>query len=215
MSTASICREDVIAALHEHPEWLTEHIEEIHPKALIHCPQGTSSLVLHQQVRLKQQVDRLHQQLQALCAEAQRNQDLVEGFNALYVRLLSCQEFAEVKLELQRFFQQEMGHAYVECIDQATLDEAGVLPQINERLFANQAIYMGRLNKLTGNLFFGQHQTQPQSVAIVQVASQPGFFIAIGSNDGQHFDPQMDTSLMSQVKRFIEALLQRLNGGSN
>lgn len=212
MSTASICREDVIAALHEHPEWLAEQIEEIHPKALIHCPQGTSSLVLHQQLRLKQQVHGLQLQLQELCAQAQRNQDLVERFNALYLRLLTCHQFSEVKQELQRFFQQVIGHAYCECVDEETLHAAGALPQINQQLFSDQVIYMGRLNKQLVTLFFGQHETQPQSVAIIKVASRPGFFIAIGSDDGQHFDPQMDTSLMSQVKQFIEALLQRLDG---
>ncbi len=69
--------------------------------------------------------------------------------------------------------------------------------------------YFGRLQQSEQQLIF--NQSSIGSVVLVKLVHEEKAlgFIAISSEDAHHFDPRMDTLLLSQFKRIVAKLLQQ------
>ena len=76
-------------------------------------------------------------------------------------------------------------------------------------VWKNSDYYFGRLQQSEQTLIF--NQSCSGSVVLVKLAHEENElgFLAISSDDAHHFDPRMDTLLLSQFKRLVAKLLQQ------
>ena len=69
--------------------------------------------------------------------------------------------------------------------------------------------YFGRLQESEQNLIFSQPCSGSAVLIKLTHDEQNVGFLAISSTDAQHFDPRMDTLLLSQFKRLVAKLLHQ------
>ena len=82
-------------------------------------------------------------------------------------------------------------------------DCAGVM---NNRL-SKDDYYFGRLQKSEQELIFSQQQEGSVVLIKLNHINDDIGFIAISSADADHFDPRMDTLLLSQFRKLVAKLL--------
>ncbi len=205
--------------LQDNPEFFNRNIELVTSLKLNDTNRGTVSLVERQQHLLRQKIYGLEDEITQLMSVANHNEQLFALYSDLYLRLIDCQSTAELLdclhqattelLSLSAFrlwlCSDIKGEAKVvhDCI--AMNDCAGV---IQNRLTSDD-YYFGRLQTTEQELIFGQQFSG--SVVLIKLTydnNELGF-LAISSKDAHHFDPRMDTLLLSQFKRLVAKLLHQ------
>jgi hypothetical protein len=73
----------------------------------------------------------------------------------------------------------------------------------------DKEFYFGRLQESEQRLIFSQSSTG--SVVLIKLTHDDKAigFLAIGSENAHHFDPRMDTLLLTQFKRLVAKLLHQ------
>lgn len=210
--------EIVVAFLQDNPDFFTRNPELLTSLRLQDNQRGTVSLVERQQQQLRQKVHGLEEEITQLMAIANHNEQLFKLYSDLYLKLIDSQDttelldclhqvtvqllsLAELKLWLTSSFTAE--HS---CI--SAQDCAGIM----QNRLANEDYYFGRLQQAEQEKIFGESNVG--SVVLVKLThldTDIGF-LAISSNDAEHFDPRMDTLLLSQFRKLVAKLLyQQLN----
>ncbi len=201
--------------LQDNPNFISRNNELITGLSLPDTHRGTVSLVERQQQQLRQKVHALEDEITQLMSVASHNESLFMLYSDLYLRLIDCQSANEL----------------LDCLSQATtellslsafklylLDSATIAHECLSRNDC-QGVMQNRLGK--SDYYFGRLQQSEQqlifshdcagSVVLVKLAydEQELGFLAISSDDAHHFDPRMDTLLLSQFKRLVAKLLQQ------
>ncbi|WP_245560659.1 DUF484 family protein [Colwellia piezophila] len=207
----------VVSYLQDNPEFFNRNNSLMTSLRLNDEHRGTVSLVERQQQQLRQKVHGLEDEITQLMSVANHNEQLFVLYSDLYLRLLDCQSAAELldclhqattellslssfKLWLIPANNPTVTH---HCI--STNDCAGVM----QNRLTNDEYYFGRLQASEQALIFSHECTG--SVVLIKLIhdEQPIGFLAISSEDAHHFDPRMDTLLLSQFKRLVAKLLQQ------
>ena len=88
------------------------------------------------------------------------------------------------------------------------------MPEIQRRLFIEkrfktQRLFFGRLSDHERKLLFADQEAN--SVALLLIGDLDEFgILAIGSKDPGHFNPGMDTLLITQLQQFLGILLPKM-----
>jgi len=178
---------------------------------------GTVSLVERQQQQLRQKVHGLEDEITQLMSVANHNEQLFVLYSDLYLRLLDCKSAEELldclhqtttellSLSAFKLWLIPANNTDVTHHSLSTHDCAGVM----QNRLTNDQYYFGRLQESEQKMIF----SQPCSGSVVLIKlSHEGKnigFLAINSKDAQHFDPRMDTLLLSQFKRLVAKLLHQ------
>lgn len=206
----------VVSYLQDNPEFFNRNNSLMTSLRLSDVQRGTVSLVERQQQQLRQKVHGLEDEITQLMSVANHNEQLFALYSDIYLRLLDCQSAEEILdclhqtitelLSLSAFkiwltsSDQKVSH---QCLSEN--DCAGVM---QNRLGDND-YYFGRLQSTEQELIFSQ-QCSGSVVLITLIHDEkPLGFMAISSKDAHHFDPRMDTLLLSQFKRLVAKLLQQ------
>ncbi len=207
----------IVAYLQDNPDFFDRNNDLITGLRLHDEQRGTVSLVERQQQKLRQKVHVLEDEITQLMSVASHNEQLFVLYSDLYLRLIDCQSAEEL----------------LDCLHQATTEllslsefklwlvpSANILPK--HHCFANNdcaGIMQNRLSK--HDYYFGRLQASEQalifshqcagSVVLIKLCYEDKVigFLAISSEDAHHFDPRMDTLLLSQFKRLVAKLLQQ------
>ena len=203
--------------LQDNPEFFNRNSQLITGLRLNDNQRGTVSLVERQQQKLRQKVHDLEDEITQLLSVANHNEQLFMLYSDLYLRLLDCQSAEELLdcldqtttelLSLSAFKLCLLNKAEVPFSHQC-LSENDCTGVMQNRL-ANDDYYFGRLQASEQQLIFSQ--TCTGSVVLIKLAhnEKTQGFLAISSKDAQHFDPRMDTLLLSQFKKLVAKLLQQ------
>ncbi|XQW85051.1 DUF484 family protein [Thalassotalea piscium] len=207
--------EIVVSFLQDNPEFFNRQPELVTSLRLQDVQRGTVSLVERQQQLLRTKVHNLEEEITHLMSVANQNEQLFVLYSDLYLRLLDCQEATEL----------------LECLYQATtqlLSLSGLklwlakptdiehpsicdedCHEIFETRLANEDYYFGRLQQSEQQQIFAE--TVTGSVVLIKLSDHHGTigFLAISSQDADHFDPRMDTLLISQFTRLVSKLLRQ------
>lgn len=202
-------------------DYLTQHTDffQRHPSLLVNLKvqdeqRGVVSLVERQQQLLRQKVQHLEEEITGLMSTAQHNERLFFLYSDMYMRMIDCQSADEI----------------IDCLHQActqllSLDDCKVwLKDTNfshenvsnndcygvmQNRLAKQDYYFGRIQQAEQELIFAQ----PTSGSVVMIklenSGQDIGFIAISSQDAEHFDPTMDTLLLDQFRKLVGKLLAK------
>ena len=205
----------VSAYLQDNPEFFNRNNELMTGLRLTDLHRGTVSLVERQQQQLRQKVHHLEDEITQLMSVASHNESLFMLYSDLYLRLIDCQSANELLdclaqattelLSLSAFKLCLLDSANIEHKCLSTNDCQGVLTNRLEK----SDYYFGRLQQSEQQLIFS-HECAG-SVVLVKLAydEKELGFLAISSDDAHHFDPRMDTLLLSQFKRLVAKLLKQ------
>ncbi|TYK65038.1 DUF484 family protein [Colwellia echini] len=207
----------VVSYLQDNPEFFNRNNSLMTGLRLNDEQRGTVSLVERQQQQLRQKVHGLEDEITQLMSVANHNEQLFVLYSDLYLRLLDCKSAEELldclhqtttellslsafKLWLSPSDKVDFTHPSL-----STNDCTGVM----QNRLTNDDYYFGRLQESEQNLIFSQPCSG--SVVLIKLShdEQVIGFLAINSEDAQHFDPRMDTLLLSQFKRLVAKLLHQ------
>lgn len=203
----------IVDYLHDNPDFFNRNPELINSLRLADQNRGTVSLVERQQSQQRQKIHALEEEITQLMAIANQNEQLFALYSDLYLRLLDCSSADELLDCLYQATTELLSLSGLKvwlnkgtAVKHASIvsnDCAGVM---HNRL-AKEDYYFGRLQKSEQELIFSQHQEG--SVVLIKLNHFDDVmgFLAISSADADHFDPRMDTLLLSQFRKLVAKLL--------
>mgnify|MGYP000515666397 CR=1 FL=1 len=207
----------VVSYLQDNPEFFNRNIELLSSIRLADPHRGSVSLVERQLQVLRQKVGALEEEITDLMSVANHNEQLFMLYSDLYLRLMDCHSANELldclhqaTTELLSLAGLKLWLAKATEIEHACLvanDCGGVM----QNRLQKEDYYFGRLQQSEQQLIFSQ--PTEGSVVLIKLChlDQELGFLAISSADAEHFDPRMDTLLLSQFRRLVAKLLhQRL-----
>lgn len=215
MQSADLILSDdiVVSYLQDNPEIFSRHPELLNNLRLNDTHRGTVSLVERQQQQLRQKVHALEDEITQLMSIANNNEQLFSLYSDMYLRLLDCTSAGEL---LDCLFQAitellSLSSFKLWLIDPVDIEHHSLIKNdcggIIQNRLTKDDYYFGRLQQSEQELVFSQ--VTEGSVVLVKLEFNNKIlgFLAISSQDAEHFDPRMDTLLLSQFKRLIAKLL--------
>lgn len=215
---AQLDAELVADYLEANPKFFEQHPAVLQRLSLKHEQQGSVSLVERQQKVLRDKVANLEDEITALMAQAQSNEQLFRKYSAMYQAILQAKSFASVVSALEAGFCEQMGLSALNLkffdkalpVTEKFQFHADTHKQLLSRRFNENTVYLGRVSNEEHKLLFAD-EANIQSVAIVQLGEQGELgLLIVGSQDPLHFDPAMDLLLLSQLQSLLGFVLPPL-----
>lgn len=205
----------IVSFLQDNPEFFNRHPELVTSLRLSDHNRGAVSLVERQQQQLRQKVHGLEEEITQLMSIANQNEQLFALYSDLYLRLLDCEAADELLdclfatttelLSLANFKvwlckPTELQH---DCF--ISNDCGGIL----QNRLSNENFYFGRIQKSEQEMLFSEPCEGSVVLIKLQHQQEELGFIAISSQDSEHFDPRMDTLLLGQFRKLVAKLLHQ------
>jgi uncharacterized protein YigA (DUF484 family) len=205
--------DEVTKYLITHPEFFADHPQLLEQLEIPHIHKGSVSLVERQSEQLRHKVHQLSSKLSQLIAIATQNEEIYRIYADLNLRILRCTDISTVQMVLAEVMQEQLNLASVAL---KPYKGAFALPEIQRKLFSEKrfkenAFFFGRLSEHEKKLLFNDQEAE--SVALLSLGARGELgILAIGSKDPGHFNPDMDTLLITQLQQFLSILLPKLLG---
>ncbi len=211
----ALTAEVVAEYLSDHPDFFLHRRELVDRLALPHQEQGAVSLVHVQMNRQRQRIEELEEEITALLSLAKNNDRTFYEFMDLQEQLLACRDLKQVVKAIEVKAQDLGLKAYVRLLSQC--DVKHQLSQENYQRFTTnhlngKSAYLGRLRKSDREGLFGELAVPEMGsyVVLPMVKKQPLGFLAFASEDGGHFQPDMDTLFLRHLSLVVAHLAQTL-----
>lgn len=205
----------IVSYLQEHPEFFNRQGEFVTSLRLPDHQRGTISLVERQLSQQRLKIHNLEEEITQLMVIANQNEQLFTLYSDLYLRLLDCTTAAELLDCLHQATTQLLSLDALKlwlvkptAINHSSLVNNDCTEIIESRLSKDE-YYFGRLQQSEQELIFSEPSAG--SVVLVRLThnQEDIGFLAISSQDAEHFDPRMDTLLLSQFKKLVAKLLHQ------
>lgn len=214
-STPTICDDDVANYLKDHPDFFLRQNELLVHLRIPHLQRGAVSLVEIQLEKLRERVVDLEEEITQLMSIASGNERVFRAFSYVHQALFSASTEKEIRQSLDelaeslnltvnlRFYETAANSLRHRMLDRNAVEK---LKSVH---FCGQRIYLGRLRKVNGEQFVSP-SPELGSYALVPIGQTKELgFLAFASNDGGHFQPSMDTSLLEQLALHIAIILTK------
>lgn len=203
--------EQVANYLLENPEFFSRYPQLLEKINIPHAHKGSVSLVELQSEQLRKKVRSLTHKLNQLIAIAKQNEAIYRVYADLNLRILKCTNFADLIFILEEVIQENLKLASVTL---RPFKGAYALPEIQQRLFIEKRFkqsqfFFGRLSDHERKLLFADQDANSVALLLLGEQSELGI-LAIGSKDPGHFNPDMDTLLITQLQQFLGILLPKM-----
>jgi uncharacterized protein YigA (DUF484 family) len=206
-----LTEDEVTKYLLAHPEFFAIHPQLLVQLEIPHIHKGTVSLVERQSEQLRHKVSQLSNKLSQLIAIANKNEKIYHIYADLNLRILRCPDISTLQTILAEVMQKQLNLSSVAL---RPYKGAFALPEIQrkfffEKRFKEHSFFFGRLSEHEKRLLFNDQEAE--SVALLSLGPQGELgILAIGSKDPGHFNPDMDTLLITQLQQFLSILLPKL-----
>nr|WP_010444532.1 DUF484 family protein [Vibrio rotiferianus] len=211
----ALTAEAVAQYLKDHPDFFAQRPELIDCLSMPHADLGTVSLVHIQMNRQRQRIEELEEEITTLMSLAANNDRTFYEFMDLQGQILKCGDFKQVikAIELKA---KDLGlRAYVRLLSQC--DASTQLSKENYQRFATNHLngkeaYLGRLRKVDREALFGNMDVPEMGsyVVLPLVKKQTLGVLAFSSEEGGHFQPDMDTLFLRHLSLVVAHLAQTL-----
>ncbi|MGR5213133.1 DUF484 family protein [Vibrio rotiferianus] len=211
----ALTAEVVAQYLKDHPDFFVQRPELIDRLSMPHADLGTVSLVHIQMNRQRQRIEELEEEITTLMSLAANNDRTFYEFMDLQGQILKCGDFKQVikAIELKA---KDLGlRAYVRLLSQC--DASTQLSKENYQRFATNHLngkeaYLGRLRKMDREALFGNMDVPEMGsyVVLPLVKQQTLGVLAFSSEEGGHFQPDMDTLFLRHLSLVVAHLAQTL-----
>ncbi|MCV2886235.1 DUF484 family protein [Aestuariibacter sp. AA17] len=205
--------EDVRDFLLANPNFFN-HFPDIAERLLIpHEKKGAVSLFELQCNQLREKVKQLSRKLSQLISVAKKNEEIYRIYADLNLQLLQCRYFSEVQSTLDSVMRDKLK---MSAVSLRAFEGANAFPEIQRKLFMEKRFkqshfFFGRLSQHEKQLLFAGKPAE--SVGLMLLGENGNFgILAVGSKDPSHFNPDMDTLLITQLQQFLNVYLPSLDG---
>lgn len=190
-----------------------------------HQKRGTVSLVELQSQQMREKVTLLQEQINQLMSVAQQNERIYRLYAELNLALCRCSSVNELCSVLQERIKQQFALSAVTLKIFAAEDNQSesVWMQLRQKRLAGSAFFFGRLTQVEIDTLFSGVLNESESVEsvalmtigeLMQPNQQTGAacagIMAIGSSAAEHFSPEMDTLLITQLQQLMTLLVDKL-----
>lgn len=201
----------VAAYLIENPEFFSKFPHVIEQISIPHTHKGSVSLVELQSEQLRKKVRNLSHKLNQLISIAKQNEAIYRVYADLNLRILRSTNLDDLTFILEEVIQDNLRLASVTL---KLFKGAHALPEIQQRLFIEKrfkthTFFFGRLSDHERKLLFDDQQANSVALLLIGDLGELGI-LAIGSKDPGHFNPDMDTLLITQLQQFLSILLPKM-----
>lgn len=205
----------VLEYLADNPDFFNRNSDLVASLRLTDVHRGTVSLVERQQQLLRNKVQNLEEEITQLLSVANQNEQLFALYSDLYLRLmdsdsasdlLDCLYQATTELLSLKDLKVWLADASEFSHDCLISEDCSAI--LKNRL-AEENYYFGRIQQSEQETVFGQHCEGSVVLFKLEYQAQDLGFIAISSQDAEHFDPRMDTLLLEQFRKLIAKLIAR------
>jgi uncharacterized protein YigA (DUF484 family) len=203
--------EQVAAYLLENPDFFIQFPQIIEKISIPHAHKGSVSLVELQSEQLRKKVRSLSHKLNQLISIAKQNEAIYRVYADLNLRILKATNLDDLKFILEEVIQENLKLASVSL---KPFKGAHALPEIQQRLFIEKRFkrhkfFFGRLSDHERKLLFADQDANSVALLLIGDLGELGI-LAIGSKDPGHFNPDMDTLLITQLQQFLGILLPKM-----
>jgi uncharacterized protein YigA (DUF484 family) len=203
--------EQVAAYLLANPEFFTQFPQVVEKISIPHTHKGSVSLVELQSEQLRKKVRSLTHKLNQLISIAKQNEAIYRVYADLNLRILKATNLDDLKFILEEVIQENLQLASVTL---KPFKGAHALPEIQQRLFIEKRFkrhkfFFGRLSDHERKLLFADQEANSVALLLIGDLGELGI-LAIGSKDPGHFNPDMDTLLITQLQQFLGILLPKM-----
>lgn len=203
--------EQVANYLLENPEFFVQQAHLLERMDIPHKHKGSVSLVELQSEQLRKKVRSLSHKLNQLISIAKQNEAIYRVYADLNLRILKCNNLADLTFILEETIQENLQLASVTL---KPFTGAHALPEIQRRLFIEKRFkrdkfFFGRLSDHERKLLFAEQDANSVALLLIGDSGELGM-LAIGSKDPSHFNPDMDTLLITQLQQFLGILLPKM-----
>jgi uncharacterized protein YigA (DUF484 family) len=203
--------EQVAAYLLENPNFFAQFPQIVEKISIPHTHKGSVSLVELQSEQLRKKVRSLSHKLNQLISIAKQNEAIYRVYADLNLRILKCTNLDDLKFILEEVIQENLQLASVTL---KPFKGAHALPEIQQRLFIEKRFkrdkfFFGRLSEHERKLLFADQEANSVALLLIGDLGELGI-LAIGSKNPGHFNPDMDTLLITQLQQFLGILLPKL-----
>ena len=203
--------EQLAAYLLEHPDFFIQFPQIVEQISVPHIHKGSVSLVELQSEQLREKVRNLNHKLNQLIFVAKQNEAIYRIYADLNLRILKCSNFDDLTFILEEVIQENLQLASVVL---KPFKGPHALPEIQQRLFAEkrfktQPFFFGRLSEHERQLLFADKEANSAALLLIGDFGELGI-LGIGSKDSGHFNPSMDTLLVTQLQQFLSILLPKI-----
>ncbi|TRX55183.1 DUF484 family protein [Thalassomonas sp. M1454] len=204
----------VITYLQDNPNFFNKNPQLLTSLRLADANRGVVSLVERQQQMQRQKIQLLEEEITQLLSVASYNEQLFTVYNDLYLSLIESPDLSHFLTCLSDTTTQLLNLAsfklYLTNKDFEIGHESivkGDCSDIISKRFEKNDYYFGRIQQAEKQAIFADQEVG--SVVLIQLSEgeQCLGFIAISSNDAEHFTPSMDTLLLNQFRTLIAKLL--------
>ncbi|CAH0527385.1 DUF484 family protein [Vibrio hippocampi] len=218
---ANYLTEEVIAQyLADHPDFFKDRESLVETLSLPCHQQGTVSLVGVQLQRQRERIEALEEEITTLMSLAARNDKTFYEFMALQEALLKCSNLPSVVRAIEATAHDLGLKGYVKLLNHK--DDTHAISMENWQRFNTnhlngKAAYLGRLRQADRQLLFGQHPV-PEMGSYVVMPLKRQFaqgFLIFSSDEGGHFQPDMDTLFLRHLAMLVSYLCESLEWQSN
>jgi len=191
-----------------------------------HQKRGTVSLVELQSQQMREKVALLQEQINQLMLVAQQNERIYRLYAELNLALCHCISVDELLATLQGRIKQQFALSAValKIFSKEAKNVTDAWLQQKQKRLSDSAFFFGRLTQSEIETLFADVLCDGETVesvalmalgdaASLHYQSHDGSCIgmmAIGSSSAEHFSPEMDTLLMTQLQQLMTLLVDKL-----
>ena len=203
--------EQVAAYLRENPDFFSKFPQLIEKITIPHVHKGSVSVVELQSEQLRKKVRSLSHKLNQLISIAKQNEVIYRVYAELNLRILKCTNLNDLKFILEEVIQENL---QLSSVTLKPFKGAHALPEIQRHLFIEKRFkrhkfFFGRLSDHERKLLFADQEANSVALLLIGDLGELGI-LAIGSKDPGHFNPDMDTLLITQLQQFLGILLPKM-----
>ncbi|WP_243975392.1 DUF484 family protein [Vibrio natriegens] len=211
----TLTAEVVAEYLKDHPDFFVQRPELVDRLSFPHVDLGAVSLVHIQMNRQRQRIEELEEEITTLMSLAANNDRTFYEFMDLQGQILKCGDFKQVIHAIEQKAHDLGLRAYVRLFSQC--DASVQLGKESYQRFATTHLngkdaYLGRLRKVDREALFGRLEMPEMGsyVVLPLIKKQTLGVLAFSSQDGGHFQPDMDTLFLRHLSLVVAHLAQTL-----
>ena len=212
----------VATYLQDNPDFFNRNTELLSTLKINNSQRGVVSLVERQQQNLRDKVQLLEEEITQLLSVANSNEQLFSVYSDLYLQLIDCENINQLLDCLHQTTTQLLSLADCKLwlVEPIENDHSALIKEDCQQIMKNRLtddnFYFGRMQKSELALLFHNNEIFASGgtgsavlIKLTQGDKTLGF-VAISSQDAEHFDPRMDTLLLGQFRQLVGKLLSRL-----
>ncbi|GAK19394.1 LOW QUALITY PROTEIN: hypothetical protein JCM19053_5104 [Vibrio sp. JCM 19053] len=211
----ALTAEVVAEYLKDHPDFFCATSGACGSFIFPHSDLGAVSLVHIQMNRQRQRIEELEEEITTLMSLAANNDRTFYEFMDLQGQILKCGDFKQVIHSIEEKAKRLGLRAFVRLFSQC--DASIQLSKESYQRFATTHLngkdaYLGRLRKVDREALFGNMEVPEMGsyVVLPLVKQQTLGVLAFSSEDGGHFQPDMDTLFLRHLSLVVAHLAQTL-----